>query len=341
VVHNLPTEQLITDYLLGEVSEQQRTEIEERFFANDDFFERVQAAEDDLIDEYVNGELTERERLLFEKNFAITPQRKQRIEFSRSLMQRGGALVRESPRETHKSLKRLLAVFLGWQKRTPGISLTGGLVTALLAVSVLAGVWLFIENRRLRANFEQAQAEQRSAQRRAEEQVAQQSSEQLEDNAHLKEELENERRERVLNEQRVKELEQQKNELVEADRKPARRTTSEPLILAVFTPLPGSLRGSGKENTLNIPRKPGIVPFELYTEATDYQSYVATLRDESQEILRQTGLRGRPTRGGKVIAVRVPSTVLTRSDYSMTLSGIDRDGHTVDLEDYQFKVNRK
>ncbi len=51
-------------YLLGDLSEAQRTSVEEEYFTDDDAFERLLAAEHDLVDDYVRGTLppTERER---------------------------------------------------------------------------------------------------------------------------------------------------------------------------------------------------------------------------------------------------------------------------------------
>jgi len=53
----------LTQYLLGQMSETERVEIEDRFFADDALFEYLAAIETELIDAYVRGELAEPDRL--------------------------------------------------------------------------------------------------------------------------------------------------------------------------------------------------------------------------------------------------------------------------------------
>ena len=72
-------------YLLGTMGESQKEDLEQAFFANDDQFELLLAAEDDLIDGYVRGSLSPADRQAFEKNFLTTPERRQRLEFARTL----------------------------------------------------------------------------------------------------------------------------------------------------------------------------------------------------------------------------------------------------------------
>ena len=48
----------IRQYLLGELPESERPALEERFFADDEFFDQLLDAENDLLDAYVRGELS-------------------------------------------------------------------------------------------------------------------------------------------------------------------------------------------------------------------------------------------------------------------------------------------
>lgn len=78
---------LITRFLLGELSEQERRQLEEQFFADDSSFELILAVEDELLDAYVQGELSTREHERFETYYLNSPQRRQRVEFARLLSQ--------------------------------------------------------------------------------------------------------------------------------------------------------------------------------------------------------------------------------------------------------------
>src|SRR5262245_14345184 len=87
------TERQLMRYLLGELSEEEKTRLEERFFAEDDYFAELLAVEDDLIDEYVQDALSPRERALFEQHFLVSSQRQRRVALKRMLWSR----VSEAP----------------------------------------------------------------------------------------------------------------------------------------------------------------------------------------------------------------------------------------------------
>ncbi len=73
---NPDNDQLVIRYLLGEASQQEQNQIEEQFFADDDFFEHLLAVEDELIDCYLRSELAPREREQFEKHFLASPEKR-------------------------------------------------------------------------------------------------------------------------------------------------------------------------------------------------------------------------------------------------------------------------
>jgi anti-sigma factor RsiW len=74
-------------YLLGELSEQERDRIEDKYFADDALHERLLALEEDLTDAYVCGQLSSEQNQHFEKWFLRSPERLERLEFSRALVQ--------------------------------------------------------------------------------------------------------------------------------------------------------------------------------------------------------------------------------------------------------------
>jgi anti-sigma factor RsiW len=78
-------EELIARYLLGDLSEQELTAVEDRAFSDRSYLEEIQSVESDLIDEYVRGELSDSERQLFETRFLTSAERRNKIEFARAL----------------------------------------------------------------------------------------------------------------------------------------------------------------------------------------------------------------------------------------------------------------
>jgi anti-sigma-K factor RskA len=74
----------IRRYLLKDLSDDQQQAIEKRLLTEDDLLEELGIAEDELIDEYLAEKLSEEERERFEQNFLATPERRQKVQFSRS-----------------------------------------------------------------------------------------------------------------------------------------------------------------------------------------------------------------------------------------------------------------
>ena len=82
---DINNETLIARYLLGELPEDQQVEIEDRAFADKDYLAGITAVENDLIDEYVRGELSAADRQRFEARFLRSAERRKRVEFATAL----------------------------------------------------------------------------------------------------------------------------------------------------------------------------------------------------------------------------------------------------------------
>ena len=70
MVKNPVSDDLMKRYLLGDVSDEEQIRLEECYFVDDDVFEQLSALEDELIDDYVRGELAEPQRNQFELSFS-------------------------------------------------------------------------------------------------------------------------------------------------------------------------------------------------------------------------------------------------------------------------------
>ena len=80
-------DKLIAQYLLGELSEEERDRFEEQFFSDDLFFQKVEAARDQLIEDYLRGGLSGRDRERFDAYFLSSPSRREKVETMRALIQ--------------------------------------------------------------------------------------------------------------------------------------------------------------------------------------------------------------------------------------------------------------
>ena len=75
-------------YLLGSLSEEETERLDELSIADDEFAERLAAAEHDLIDAYIAGDLSPDDRARFESIYTGSPEGRARIAFARALAAR-------------------------------------------------------------------------------------------------------------------------------------------------------------------------------------------------------------------------------------------------------------
>jgi anti-sigma-K factor RskA len=75
----------VRQYLLGQLSEDEKQEIEKRLMVEDDFFEEIETSEGQLADDYVAGNLSEPDRQRFDEHYLVTPERQQDVQFARVL----------------------------------------------------------------------------------------------------------------------------------------------------------------------------------------------------------------------------------------------------------------
>lgn len=71
-------------YLLGLAGPEDVASLEERLVTDREFYEEVLIAEDELIDQYLSGDLSELERNGFERHFLLTPERQRKVRFGQA-----------------------------------------------------------------------------------------------------------------------------------------------------------------------------------------------------------------------------------------------------------------
>ena len=71
-------------YLLGQLAEDARAEVEKDLLANDELFEELLVLEDEIIDEYLAEKLTMNDRAAFARHFLVTPERQEQVNFARA-----------------------------------------------------------------------------------------------------------------------------------------------------------------------------------------------------------------------------------------------------------------
>jgi hypothetical protein len=79
-------DQTIIRYLLNEMPEEDQARFEEAYIRDGSLFEQVQSLEEELIEDYVKGELSGDERHRFERHYLASDQRRARIETAKQLV---------------------------------------------------------------------------------------------------------------------------------------------------------------------------------------------------------------------------------------------------------------
>ncbi len=79
------TQQRSRQYLLGTLAPEQAVELEERLLIDGELFEELLIAEEELMDQFLSGEITDREREAIETRFLQSPERQEHLRFARAL----------------------------------------------------------------------------------------------------------------------------------------------------------------------------------------------------------------------------------------------------------------
>ncbi len=155
---------LMTRYLLGELSPDERTQFEDRYLADPDLFEQLSAAEDEMIRSYLRGECSAGESAALEKRIAASPDWHEKVEFERSLMNHVSSMpvpvVSDvaPPSVAGNRVYRPMGAFM------PTLRIAA--VAIWLFIVVVGGAWLITNNVRLRQALAQAESQNLELRRR-------------------------------------------------------------------------------------------------------------------------------------------------------------------------------
>lgn len=295
-------------YWLGELSPEAERRLEERYFADDDLFEQLQAVREELFDAYARGELNEAQRGRFERRLLQSSEDCEELEFARSFT---GALDDEiaaaNRAEAGSAARRTTNRWLRFPR----------LAWAIGCAAALAGVgWLISDNIRLRGQITQLQSErtaERQRTREIEERLAQIGSGAV----------------------------TQPTPQIAQSPPPAAPSGKESLtasILLVDLPL-RNLRGEGGA-TIQLKPETRTLRCKLLIDPNDvFPSYQVTLTQNGREIRSWRGLR-LARNSGIGPTVDLPVAGLSDLEYSFELRGVNDDGAIENAGRYYFRIAR-
>jgi hypothetical protein len=307
-------QQLLTQYLLGALSEVDTERVDEWSVTDDQFAESLEAVENDLVDAYVRGELSGDTLDRFKRFYLSSPRRVEKVQISRALWRYEDSVARApalaaAPRAIPGSEVSQQSPTLWFPWRRFQLPRWGPAGAASLGLFV-AG-YLFVENRRLQRQGTEAQERQETLARFTQE-LERQLGEQRSANAGLVQELDH-----------------------------LREALAEPhalkIVAALLLP---QTRGTGQASTVFVSGGADQVQLRLRLEVDDFPAYRVALKDPllNRVILNRSGLKARSEAEGRVVSIRVPADLLKKQDYTVELTGVDTRGTQESLSSYFFKV---
>jgi hypothetical protein len=327
-------EEILVRYLLGDLPEEEQSEIEDRAFQDEQRLRELLAAESDLIDEYVRGELSVPARRKFEGRFLASAERRRKVEFARALatvtteFAVAGKDARSAAISAPVTWQSAVAAFLRGLDPVARYSMAAA---ALLIV--IGGSLLVIETLRLRAQVARLQAEQTAHEQR-EQSLEEQLAEQRQRSQELANGLQREQQQRERNQELIRELEREREE------SGALPSQSAVVSLALW---PGISRGGGARPRLVLPRSTRTVRLQVGVEPGDeYPGFRAELRAPGgQTVWTQDDLSARQVRAGRAVILNLPASILRAGEYELALKGVTAEGKTLDVGYHYFDVLMK
>lgn len=305
----------IQRFFFGEMAEKERFEFEQTFAANPELLEEMRAFEADLIEKYVRGWMSGAEKLKFEQHFLSTEKRRQKVEFSRQLV---NELRQETNDEAEKvSIRHKIAGFF----LTPKIAMA----TAFSVLILIFGGWFLLkysetEKTEIVKNKNSANIEIENTNIAVN---TVNSNKQSETNRSTNIET---------NSTNVPVNSQTPTKTTEPKKTPIPKTAPNP-VLALFA---GTLRDGGGINELNLPKNSSGATLSLNLKSVDYQTFQAEITDGNGKIVYQSGnLRAQKS----MINLFVPAKNLDKGDYRINLYGKNPAGENESAADFQFRVN--
>ncbi len=315
-------------YLLGELSEQEQTELEEAYFADDSLFERFLAVKDDLIDAYARGDLTGPSRERFEQHFLASEPRQQRVEEARGFI-RAVTAASTNPAAVNTNNPAPAATTTSWWQPISSLFASrpliwqGALAAGLLMA--LAGSLLLVRQfQNQRAERERVQNEEATRRKQEEERLRVQAPPGNED-------------------QSARSSNTASNE---NDKNPQPKTvnnkqTSAPTQVASLVLLPFNSRDISGTNSLTLQQDTRAVRLQLVFKGESYSRYDVVLRTVGgEQVLHRGGLKAAANGAGKSVTLIFNPSLLRHQDYIMTLNGLTVAGQLEAIDDYYFRVER-
>jgi len=310
-------------YLLGDLSKEEKTRLEEQYFLDDAEFEQLEIAEDELIDRYVRKELSAEDARRFEKLLG-SPGISERVEVARLIAKRTAQVHQPAPAP------------VGWWQRLFGPSEAAAFrpafaMSLILLLLTPAFIFVWMKLRTESQQLAQEQQQRENLRREMEEQKVRLSE--------LEAKLDKTQQEK----EEQAELAAKYRELLAEEQQRSVPAVTFPIFLS-----PGSgSRGSGGNDIPDVTIPHGVPQVGLNLNVThggdDYPLYNASVKniDSKGPLITKTRLRPISQRGRKYIRINLDASLLRAGSYTVHVDGITATGQTDTFEDYFFRIKSR
>lgn len=310
-------EAVMVRYLLGQSPEEERTQVEERYFSDGAYFDRLLALEDSLIDDFVSGRMPAEQLVAFKESLSS---RQDEIRFSRALFHVVTKKNLDQP--APESERRLLAPPHQLLPRARSFQLAVS-IAALVLIGL--GLGLFLRTQTLQTRLSETEAHLGTL-RKEKDAVEQELNQARSQRDSSERELDVERNRRI-----DAEASAQEQRRPEATNISDSRTIVLGAVLGTRGATGRTIEARISENVLWLRF---VVPVKGYG---GYDSYSISIKLAGQpELLERGSLK--PTRVSRELALTVAATNLRPGDYILTLFGERPGAAPIELERYPFRI---
>ncbi len=310
-------DQLLTRYLLGELSNEEAERIDERSVADEEFSWCLTAVENDLVDAYVRAELSGKVLERFKTFYLASPKRRQKVNFAEAMLQMGrvasspvAAKAKSSAAGASRASAAHEKVSFWRSLAVPQLRLQWGFAGAAVAMTLVAG-FLFTEVGQLKQEVSGANSERAALDQRQQD---------------LQKQLQEQRAASALAQS---ELERLRNQTPNLD-----------AIKSIAVLLMPQTRGTGQPVSVSVPGGVDSLPVRLQLEADEFREYQVSLKEPGSDRALWHSAKLKAEAAGKIKAlfVSIPAKILKQQTYVLEATGISTKGTSEFISGYVFRV---
>lgn len=325
-------DEMMRRYLLDQMSDEELNSIEEKFLADDDFFDEIAAVEDELYYDYKAGNLSANDKIAFEKKFLTTSADLQKADFAEALLQ---ATNEVSAQETAPGLWQSVIAFFNFSNA----SLRLGTAVASILLLFIVGFWIFNNLNKQKidvAEVPEVPETQTPTPTPIDEKIIEQKQK---EKSELERKLAEEKQKSELDANKIKEIEKQKekiqNEIEKNQNKQITPEQPQKSFIALILS-PSLVRGSGAK-TAKVKVTPELktinltLPIKKDFQNEEFKIVVRNI-DSGATVSSSNARTGKKT----AVSVGISAKNLQRGAYEVVLITADNE----ELTSYYFNVEK-